>query len=114
MARRLHEAGAKALAERVEHVAATRGDGLGFDSHSFEIDGRDRLIEVETTAYGELTPFFVSRNEFARSARDAEHYQLYRVFNYRQLPKLFALPGKTEQHCTLDPTTYVARIAGVA
>lgn len=44
--RRLHAAGKKALSERVEHVAGTRGDGLGYDVLSFEENGRERLIEV--------------------------------------------------------------------
>ena len=64
--RRLHAEGKKALSARVEHVAASQGDGLGYDVLSFESNGRERLIEVKTTAFGELTPFYVSRNEIAR------------------------------------------------
>lgn len=111
-ARRLHAAGRKALSERIEHVAATRGDGLGFDVLSFEDDGRERLIEVKTTAFGELTPFFVSRNELARSEADASHYHLYRVFDFRDRARLFQLPGAIAASCALEPTTYLARIGG--
>jgi len=50
------------LAERIEHIALTEGDGIGYDIRSFERDGSDRFIEVKTTAYGKQTPFFVSRN----------------------------------------------------
>lgn len=109
-ARRLHSAGKKALSERIEHVAASRGDGLGYDVLSFEEDGRERLIEVKTTAFGELTPFFVSRNELARSEADAERYHLYRVFDFRQRARLFQLPGAITASCTLEPTTYLARL----
>jgi len=70
-ARRLHAAGKKTLSSRVEHVAVTQGDGLGYDVLSFEENGSERLIEVKTTAFGELTPFF-SRNELERSKTDAE------------------------------------------
>jgi len=111
-ARRLHAAGRKALSERIEHVAATQGDGLGFDVLSFETDGRERLIEVKTTALGELTPFFVSRNELARSEADAPRYQLYRVFDFRDRARLFQLPGAIAASCALEPTTYLARIGG--
>lgn len=111
-AQRLHAAGRKQLAERIEHVSETQGDGLGFDVLSFETDGRERLIEVKTTAFGELTPFFVSRNELARSNADAERYQLYRVFDFRQRPRLFNLPGSIESHCRLDPTSFLAQLAG--
>lgn len=108
--RRLHAANKKALSERVEHVAATQGDGLGFDVLSFESDGRERLIEVKTTAFGKLTPFFVSRNELARSEIDAERYHLYRLFKFRNGARLFQLAGAITASCTLEPTTYLADI----
>ncbi|WP_241762696.1 DUF3883 domain-containing protein [Dyella ginsengisoli] len=110
--RRLHAAGKKSLGERVEHVAATQGDGLGFDVLSFEEDGRERLIEVKTTSFGELTPFYVSRNELARSRTDAARYQLYRVFGFRDRPRLFAIPGAIDGACRLEAATYLARVGG--
>lgn len=109
-ARRLHAAGKKLLSERVEHVSATQGDGLGYDVLSFEENGRERLIEVKTTAFGELTPFFVSRNELARSEADAETYRLYRLFDFRERPRLFDLPGAIAVHCQLNPVSYLARL----
>jgi len=108
--RRLHKAGKKALSERVEHVAASQGDGLGFDVLSFEEDGRERLIEVKTTAFGELTPFFVSRNELARSEADAERYRLYRLFDFRNRARLFQLSGAITASCSLEPATYLAHL----
>ena len=109
--RRLRAEGKKALSERIEHVAASQGDGLGYDVLSFEGNGRERLIEVKTTAFGELTPFFVSRNEIARSNADADKYRLYRLFDFREKPKVFQLPGSIERHCILDPVTYLARFS---
>ncbi|MFZ5656228.1 MAG: DUF3883 domain-containing protein [Pseudomonadota bacterium] len=110
--RRLHSAGKKRLAERVEHVAATQGDGRGYDVLSFDHDGRERLIEVKTTAFGELTPFYVSRNELARSEADADQYHLYRLFDFRDRPRLFDLPGSIAVRCQLEPVSYLARLAG--
>lgn len=109
-ARRLHAAGKKRLSARVEHIAATQGDGLGFDVLSFEEDGRNRLIEVKTTSFGELTPFYVSRTELARSEADAAQYHLYRLFDFRDKPRLFSLPGAISGNCTLDPVSYLARV----
>jgi hypothetical protein len=106
--RRLHAEGKKALSERIEHVAASRGDGLGYDILSFESNGRERLIEVKTTAFGELTPFYVSRNEIARSNADADKYRLYRLFDFREKPRVFQLPGSISGYCALDPVTYLA------
>lgn len=108
--RRLHTAGQKRLADRVEHVAASQGDGLGYDVLSYEIDGRERLIEVKTTAFGILTPFHVSRNELARSEADAAQYHLYRLFDFRARPRLFDLPGTIASHCRLDAVTYLAHV----
>lgn len=110
-ARRLHAAGRVKLADRVEHVAASQGDGLGYDVLSFEEDGQERLIEVKTTAFGELTPFYVSRNELARSRQDADRYHLYRVFDFRKQPRLFSMEGQIDQLCVLDPVTYLANLA---
>lgn len=111
-ARRLHEAGKKVLSERVEHVATTQGDGLGFDVLSYEENGCERFIEVKTTAFGELTPFYVSRNEIARSEKDANQYRLYRLFDFRKKPRLFNLGGPIAAHCQLDAVSYLARPAG--
>lgn len=111
-ARRLHTAGKPKLADRVEHVATTQGDGLGYDILSFEESGRERLIEVKTTSFGELTPFYVTRNELARSRQDADSYHLYRIFDFRNRPRLFSMEGQIDQRCQLDPATYLANLAG--
>jgi hypothetical protein len=106
---RLSSLGAVKLADKVEPVAQSRGDGLGYDVLSFEADGQERYIEVKTTAFGEMTPFFVSSNE-ARFAREtAEQFRLYRLFDFRAAPKLFELVGAIEQHCILDAATFRAR-----
>jgi hypothetical protein len=103
---RLRLLGVGQLAENVRHVSVEEGDGLGYDIRSFEVDGRERFIEVKTTSFGERTPFFVSANE-ARLARDrGERFRLYRLFEFRASPRLFELSGPIEQHCRLDPTTY--------
>ena len=79
---------------------------------SFEDTGRERLIEVKTTSFGQLTPFYVSRNELARSNADAETHRLYRVFDFRDRPRLFDLPGAISASCELEPTSFLARVAG--
>ncbi len=90
---RLRQLGQLTLAERVEHVSRSRGDGLGYDILSFEADGRERFIEVKTTNFGKETPFFFSRGElqFSRDARD--QFQLCRLFEFRNAPQLFSLTG---------------------
>jgi hypothetical protein len=109
--RRLWEAGQRSLAERIEHVSSSRGDGLGYDISSFETDGRPRLIEVKTTSFGSMTPFFASAREVAVSESHAEHFHLYRVFRFRQSPKIFALQGSLRDSCILDAVAYRATLA---
>jgi hypothetical protein len=105
---RLIELGQHRLADKVEHVSQSKGDGLGYDVLSFESDGKERLIEVKTTTFGRDTPFFVSRGELALSHGAKDQFHLYRLFEFRKSPKLFDLPGALDQHCVLDPVTYRA------
>ena len=96
------------MADRVDHVSQTKGDGLGYDVLSFEADGRERLIEVKTTSFARETPFFVTKGELALSHEAKEQFRLYRLFEFRQSPRLFELSGALSQHCELDPITYRA------
>lgn len=105
---RLNALGQSALADRVEHVAQSKGDGLGFDVLSFEPDGRERFIEVKTTAFGKDTPFFVTQNELTFSRTAAQQFHLYRLFEFRKQPRLFDLAGEVSNHCRLDPVSYRA------
>lgn len=105
---RLHSLGAKQLADRVERVSVTKGDGLGYDVVSFEPSGRERLIEVKTTAFGREAPFFVSKQELAVSKAEPDHFVLCRLFQFRQGPRMFELRGAISDSCQLDPVSYVA------
>jgi hypothetical protein len=103
---RLWQAGQRTLADRLDHVSRSQGDHLGYDIHSFEDDGRDRLIEVKTTRFGSMTPFFVSRNELGVSVARQEDYHLYRLFNFSKQPKLFVLGGSISSTCELEPVSF--------
>lgn len=105
---RLIQAGKDALADRIEHTAKVEGDHAGFDIRSFETSGTDRLIEVKTTKYGVDTPFFVTRNEVTTSERRASHYQLYRLYAFRNAPRLYTLPGAIDSTCRLSAATFLA------
>jgi hypothetical protein len=106
--RRLHDAGRRDLSTGVRHVSVEEGDGLGYDISSFDTAGKSVLIEVKTTGLGKSFPFYVSRNELHCSKREAPRYQLYRVFEFSQNPRLFRLKGDLEKSCRLEPTTYRA------
>ena len=108
--RRLWESGHRDLADRIEHVSRTRGDGLGYDILSYETTGRERLIEVKTTAFGAMTPFFASSAEVRVSEEHSDSFRLFRVHKFREAPKLFVLEGSLHQCCVLDPTRYRASL----
>ncbi|MDY0023053.1 DUF3883 domain-containing protein [Arenimonas caeni] len=109
-AHRLFREGAKKLADRVEHVARTQGDGLGYDVLSFDADGKERFIEVKTTSFADTTPFFISHNEVRFSKEASDKFQLYRVFDFRTKPRLFQLQGAVDANCRLDPISFRASL----
>lgn len=108
--RRLWESGHGDLADRIEHVSRTRGDGLGYDILSFETSGRERLIEVKTTAFGAMTPFFASSTEVRVSEEHSDSFRLFRIHKFRETPKLFVLEGSLRESCVLDATQYRASL----
>ena len=105
---RLITLGKPLLADRVEHVSKSKGDGLGYDVLSFDTNGRERFVEVKTTAYGKETPFYVTRGELSFSREASGQFHLCRVFDFRRSPRLFSLKGQLDDHCQLDPVTYQA------
>ena len=76
---RLTSGGYGRLANKVEHVAKTQGDGLGFDVLSFDTTGKERLIEVKTTSFGKETPFFITKNEVDLSRSEKDRSRVYAV-----------------------------------
>jgi hypothetical protein len=99
------------LAEKVEWVAETQGDGLGYDVLSFDdTDGSERLVEVKTTALSKHTPFYVTATEVRCSEDCAEQFQLFRVFDYGRATRIYVLHGALTASCHLEPTLFRATI----
>jgi hypothetical protein len=108
---RLEALGESKLARQVDWVSVSNGDGLGYDVLSFESSGTPRHIEVKTTAFGVATPFFLTSNELKFAKTEEVTFQIYRVFEFRQQPRVFFLPGSPAAHCILDPVSYRARFS---
>lgn len=106
--RRLHNAGRPELSGRIEWTAQTRGDGAGYDIHSFNYDGTPRLIEVKTTGLGKYFPFCVTANEVLCSEARPVEFHLYRVFNFGTEVQLYLLPGPLSRSCQLNPIQFRA------
>ena len=105
---RLLREGKDRLAGNVEQISKTVGDHAGYDIRSYEVNGQDRFIEVKTTRYGKLTPFYISAGEVRFSEANANAYHLYRLFEFRQEPKLFQLHGEVGRHVNLQAINYRA------
>ena len=66
-----------------------------------------RSAENKTTRRGINWPMSISRNGVERSRELAEHYQLYRVYNFsKPQPGLYQLKGALADTCDLDPQSY--------
>jgi hypothetical protein len=105
----LAESGRPDLAERVEHVSETQGDGTGFDILSFDVKGEERFIEVKTTRRGKFWPMLISRHEVRFSQSENERFALYRVHDFGEGGAgLYVLKGDVAQSCQLSPVTYQA------
>jgi hypothetical protein len=106
----LREAGRDDLAEAVEQVSQTEGDGTGYDILSYTPDEAKKYIEVKTTNYANTTSFLITDNEVAFSASEPERYHLYLLFEFGSGPKLYVLPGPIEQSCWLVAKRYEAGV----
>lgn len=105
---RLVDEGRRELADRVEWVSKTRGDGAGYDVASFNADGSTRFIEVKTTNCGKEFPFILTENEITFSKLHAPNYYLYRVFDFARDPHFFIISGDLDQNLNLRPKTFEA------
>lgn len=99
------------LARKVRWVAQEDGDGAGYDIHSFEPDGRDRLVEVKTTTGNRTTPFYLTRNEYALAEERLDAFRLMRVYSFAREPRMFELAPPLAEAVRLSPHTFQASFA---
>lgn len=105
---RLLSEGRAELVERLEWISDRLGDGAGYDILSYDAPATPRYIEVKTTNGSYATPFIISRNELEFSREADDQFYLYRVFGYRDQPRLFMLKGDISEHVHLDALDYRA------
>jgi len=107
---RLRDADRPDLADAVEHVSRTQGDGKGYDILSYTIDEAKKFIEVKTTNFDKGTSFLITDNEVAFSTTQPEEYYLYRLFEFGSGPKLYTLRGPIERSCWLIAKRFEAGV----
>lgn len=74
----LTEHGLPELAAKVKKVQ----DGEGYDILSFALDGSPKFIEVKTTTGINTRPFYMSDNEWQFMMRNADNYELHRIYAF--------------------------------
>lgn len=103
-------AGKESLADKIEWISKDTGDGSGFDILSKKPNGSDKYIEVKTTKLSKEAPFFFSSNEYSFSVENEKDYYLYRIFNFNDDSKMFALNGRFDRFCQMEAIQYRGRV----
>lgn len=106
--RRLAHAGYPELFQQLDWVSDRLGDGSGYDILSHERPGMHRFIEVKTTNGGYASSFIISRNELDFAAEAGDAFYLYRVFQFREEPRLYILNGPLADQLHLEPIDFRA------
>ncbi len=106
--RQLTGSGREDLARKVRWVADEDGDGAGYDVLSFDVTGRERLLEVKTTNGSARTPFFVTRDERALATERPGDWRIYRVHLFAKGPRIFTIAPPLEKAVNLQPDTWRA------
>jgi len=106
--RRLAEAERTDLARKVRWTSKEDGDGAGYDVLSYNLLGKERLIEVKTTNGSARTPFFLTRNECAVARERAVDWCIYRVHLFANSPRIFTIQPPLKNFVNLTPETWRA------
>lgn len=96
------------LADKVEQVSETQGDGLGYDIKSYDITGRSLYIEVKTTVSSINTPFYITESELGASRLHGGKYVLARVYNLHGDCRFYKITGDLSKQLKLHPESYKA------
>jgi hypothetical protein len=70
---------------------AEDGDGAGYDVLSFDLAGRERLLEVKTTNGSARMLFSVTRNERDLAAERFVDWSINRVHMFVKNPRIFTI-----------------------
>ena len=112
--KRLTQMGRQDLAEKIEHVSKTKGDGLGYDILSYDVVNdtvSEKFIEVKATTDNSTKPFDISSNEVDVSELYPEQYFIYRVFNIHNKmasASFYVMKGSVRSNFNLEATSYKA------
>lgn len=96
------------LADRVDWVSQSQGDGLGYDIAAFDPNGTPIFVEVKTTNGAIGAPFVISAGELVASRELGTSFRLMRIFDFGGDPRFYLLAGDLGLSCQLVPQAYRA------
>jgi hypothetical protein len=105
--RNLTSLGRRDLAQRIRWISKL-DDSAGYDIHSFDSHGRDRLLEVKTTNGRQRAPFYLTRNEFDVSNKNPTLYRICRLYDFSKQPRMFELAPPLNKLVTLETKIFEA------
>lgn len=107
----LKDAGRDDLVSKIIHISKEQGDGIRYDILSFDLNGKEKRIEVKTTRGNKTRPFYVTKNEIVCSIKNEETYYLYRLFDFdTQLNrgKYYEIKGNLKNLLLLEAILFLA------
>lgn len=108
---KLIQLGMNDLANNVEQVSITQGDGLGYDIHSFDSNGDDLYIEVKSTKGDKNINFCITSNELKAMKKFSPFYVIARVYLVNQSNWNYSyIDGNIESKLDLCPVKYRASV----
>jgi Domain of unknown function (DUF3883) len=105
---KLLQSGQPELARRVIWVSKELGDGAGYGVKSYDMNGREKFIEVKTTVGSQQTPFFMTRNEKDFADESDDRYRIARIFDFRRVPRAFEMTSPLDSFVRFEPESYRA------
>jgi hypothetical protein len=92
------------LANKMEWVSKTTGDGLGYDVLSFDESSNYGLyIEVKTTNSDPATGFVLTANELNFGKSHTKQFVIYRVYDFKNHARVLRLEGDPSTVLDLQP-----------
>jgi len=81
------------LAKKVDHISK-RDDSVGYDIQSYDLDGKEKFIEVKSTLKDiGIRDSYISNNELS-TAKSIENFYFYFVYNVgHKKPKIWRVSG---------------------
>lgn len=103
----------KGISKPVEHVAITKGDGLGYDILSYDEYNNEIFIEVKTTKSNMIENFYLTAKELEICRDKKKQFKLYRVYNLNMSLKTYNVEVFDGEELLkifdLVPVSYVAK-----